>query len=160
MIQPGFGSHFGVYAAGAVLVTGSTQSINQQATGAALHLSTESADNVGSDFGLVEATQTVGVTIDGQAVAFDDTYGYPFIDQAGRSQVPFRVTLESFGCEVSWDNDTRTAIAQKDGTVVEVPIGQAYILENGDAFAASVREQIILLHTIEEKMHESDDAVC
>ena len=77
------------------------------------------------------ATQTVGVTIDGQAVAFDNTYGYPFIDQAGRTQVPFRVTLESFGCEVSWDNTTRTAIAQKDGTVVEVPIGQAYILENG-----------------------------
>ena len=37
---------------------------------------------------------------------------------------------------------------------------KAYILENSDAFAASVREQIILLHEIEEKMHESDDAVC
>ena len=37
---------------------------------------------------------------------------------------------------------------------------KACILENGDAFAASVREQIILLHTIEEKVHESDDAVC
>ena len=77
------------------------------------------------------ATQTVGVTIDGQAVAFDDTYGYPFLDEAGRTQVPFRVTLESFGCTVSWNNDTRTAIAEKDGVVVEVPIGQAYILENG-----------------------------
>ena len=77
------------------------------------------------------ATQTVGVTIDGQTVAFDDTYGYPFLDEAGRTQVPFRVTLESFGCTVSWNNDTRTAIAEKDGVVVEVPIGQAYILENG-----------------------------
>ena len=37
---------------------------------------------------------------------------------------------------------------------------KAYILENSDAFATSVREQIILLHRIEEKMHESDDAVC
>ena len=37
---------------------------------------------------------------------------------------------------------------------------KACILENGDAFAASVREQIILLHEIEEKMHETDDAVC
>ena len=37
---------------------------------------------------------------------------------------------------------------------------KAYILENGDAFATSVREQIILLHEIEEKMHETDDAVC
>ena len=77
------------------------------------------------------AVGPVGVTIDGQPVAFDDTYGYPFLDEAGRTQVPFRVTLESFGCTVSWDNDTRTAIAEKDGVVVEVPIGQAYILENG-----------------------------
>ncbi len=77
------------------------------------------------------ATQTVGVTIDGQAVAFDDTYGYPFIDSAGRTQVPFRVTLETFGCTVDWNNDTRTAWAEKDGVVVEVPIGQAYILVNG-----------------------------
>ena len=77
------------------------------------------------------ATQSVGVIIDDQPVAFDDTYGYPFVDEAGRTQVPFRVTLESFGCTVSWDNDTRTAIAEKDGVVVAVPIGQDYILENG-----------------------------
>ncbi|MBR3751514.1 MAG: MBL fold metallo-hydrolase [Ruminiclostridium sp.] len=77
------------------------------------------------------ATQTVGVTLDGQAVAFDETYGYPFIDSAGRTQVPFRVTLETFGCTVDWNNDTRTAWAEKDGVVVEVPIGQAYILVNG-----------------------------
>jgi len=77
------------------------------------------------------AVRPVGVIIDGQAVAFDDTYGHPFVDEAGRTQVPFRVTLETFGCTVSWDNDTRTAIAEKDGVVVAVPIGQAYILENG-----------------------------
>ena len=37
---------------------------------------------------------------------------------------------------------------------------KACILEDSDAFAASVREQIILLHRIEEKKHESDHAVC
>ena len=37
---------------------------------------------------------------------------------------------------------------------------KAYILENSDEFAASVREQIVLLHEIEDKLHESDDAVC
>ena len=37
---------------------------------------------------------------------------------------------------------------------------KACILEDSDVFAASVREQIILLHSIEEKKHESDDAVC
>jgi len=37
---------------------------------------------------------------------------------------------------------------------------KASILENSDAFATTVREQIILLHIIEEKKHESDNAVC
>lgn len=77
------------------------------------------------------AVQPVGVTIDGQAVAFDDTFGSPFVDTAGRTQVPFRVTLETFGCTVDWNNDTRTALAEKDGVLVEVPIGQAHILVNG-----------------------------
>ena len=36
---------------------------------------------------------------------------------------------------------------------------KAFILENSDEFAVSVREQIVLLHDIEEQMHESDDAV-
>ena len=77
------------------------------------------------------AVQPIGVTIDGQAVAFDDTYGYPFVDSANRTQVPFRVTLETFGCTVDWNNDTRTALAEKDGILVEVPIGQDHILVNG-----------------------------
>ena len=37
---------------------------------------------------------------------------------------------------------------------------KAYILENGDAFATCIREQIELLIDIEEQMHESDHAVC
>ena len=36
---------------------------------------------------------------------------------------------------------------------------KAFILENSDEFAVSGREQIVLLHDIEEQMHESDDAV-
>ena len=36
---------------------------------------------------------------------------------------------------------------------------KAFILENSDEFAVSVREQIVLLHDLEEQMHESDDAV-
>lgn len=78
------------------------------------------------------AAGPVAVTINGTSVPFDSTYGYPFIDKAGRTQVPFRLTMETFGCTVSWENDTRTAIAQKDGVTVRVPIGQAYILVNGN----------------------------
>ncbi|MDO4517111.1 MAG: stalk domain-containing protein [Bacillota bacterium] len=77
------------------------------------------------------AASAVRVTIDGQAVAFDSTYGEPFIDSANRTQVPFRKTLETFGCTVSWEDATRTAVAEKDGVTVRVPIGQAYIEVNG-----------------------------
>lgn len=35
---------------------------------------------------------------------------------------------------------------------------KTFILENSDEFAVTVREQIVLLHDMEEKMHESDDA--
>jgi hypothetical protein len=37
---------------------------------------------------------------------------------------------------------------------------KACILENSDEFAVCVREQILLLHHIVEKVHKSDDAVC
>lgn len=73
------------------------------------------------------AAEPVRVTIDGEAVVFDGAYGYPYIDSANRTQVPFRKTLETFGCAVSWEDTTRTAIAEKDGVTVRVPIGQAYI---------------------------------
>ncbi|MCF0123503.1 MAG: MBL fold metallo-hydrolase [Ruminiclostridium sp.] len=79
----------------------------------------------------VSAASSVQVTINGTAVVYNDTYGYPFIDSANRTQVPFRKTLETFGCVVSWENNTQTAIAQKDGITVRAPIGHAYILVNG-----------------------------
>lgn len=67
------------------------------------------------------AEEAIGVTINGTPVTYDDGYGRPFVDAAGRTQVPFRLTMETFGCTVDWDNDTRTAMAEKDGTKVEVP---------------------------------------
>ena len=37
---------------------------------------------------------------------------------------------------------------------------KAYILENSDAFATSVREQIVLLMDIKEQMYQSENAAC
>ncbi|HYE67736.1 MAG TPA: family 10 glycosylhydrolase [Anaerovoracaceae bacterium] len=73
----------------------------------------------------------LGVTIDGQAVTFQRGYGEPFIDGNSRTLVPLRGVMEAFGAVVSWDNDTSTASVSKNGTTVQVPIGQAYILVNG-----------------------------
>ena len=76
-------------------------------------------------------TSAIGVTIDGESVAFQGGYGEPFIDANNRTLVPFRAVMEAFGAEVSWDGNTGTAGVEKGDITVQVPIGQAYILVNG-----------------------------
>lgn len=80
-------------------------------------------------------SQAEGVTkiaIDGKEVVYSNQDGVPFIDDMGRTQVPFRQTMEEFGCDVSWNEAQKTAIAQKDGITVEVPIGASYVYRNGE----------------------------
>ncbi len=77
----------------------------------------------------------INISIDNRPVYFTPDSGEPFVDQTNRTQVPFRSTMESFGCVVSWDGDHQTAVAEKDGTVVEVPIGEPYIIKDGQQIA-------------------------
>ncbi|MBN7774201.1 copper amine oxidase N-terminal domain-containing protein [Clostridium aminobutyricum] len=77
------------------------------------------------------ASSTININMDGKNISFSQNTGSPFIDQYNRTLVPFRVTLESFGCQVTWDNSQKLAYAQKDGILVCVPIGQNNIWING-----------------------------
>lgn len=79
----------------------------------------------------VSADSGVGVTIDGKNVSLAENLGKPFIDTNGRTLVPLRGVMEEFGCKVDWDNDTRIAIVEKNGTTVQVPIDQKYVMVNG-----------------------------
>ncbi|MCL2437394.1 MAG: stalk domain-containing protein, partial [Clostridiales bacterium] len=76
------------------------------------------------------AESGIRVSIDGEPVEFTQESGSPFIDENNRTQVPFRQTLEAFGATVSWDAETRTAIAEKDDITVKIPIGTSYIYKN------------------------------
>lgn len=73
----------------------------------------------------------VSVEIDGNFVEFKADDGVPFIDNAGRVQVPLRKTAESYGCSVKWDSSSKTAYISKNGKEVEVPIGKNYIVSDG-----------------------------
>jgi len=83
----------------------------------------------------ITALADVSVSINETPVAFTNQSGAPFIDQANRTQVPLRATMETYGCNVAWEAETNTAIVSKDGTTVEVVIGQNYILKNNTKIA-------------------------
>jgi hypothetical protein len=91
----------------------------------------------------------INVQIDNQLVQFTESSGFPFIDQANRIQVPFRQTMEQFGCTVSWDSVKKMAIAKKNGITVQVPVGASYIIKNGKKIttdtAALIKENRVYL---------------
>ncbi len=80
----------------------------------------------------VFAESEIIVRIDSTNVEFNDVIGRPFIDENNRTLVPFRAALEAFGADVEWDSETRTAKAIKGDIIVEVPVGQKYIVKNGE----------------------------
>ena len=61
------------------------------------------------------------VRVNGRLVSFADVG--PYTDLRGRVMVPVRFVAESLGAEVTWNGETRTACIQKDGVLLEVPIG-------------------------------------
>lgn len=72
------------------------------------------------------------VKIDSVNVEFNEEVGAPFIDENNRTLVPFRAALEAFGADIEWDAESRTAKAIKEDIVVEIPVGEKYILKNGE----------------------------
>lgn len=77
------------------------------------------------------AQNDVSIELDGKKVAFTSESGKPFVDANGRTQVPLRVVMEQYGCDVKWDSMSSTAIITKGSTTVTVPIGKSYITVNG-----------------------------
>ncbi len=83
------------------------------------------------------------VSINGNDVKFNTASGAPFIDKANRTQVPLRVTMESYRATVGWDSATKTATVEKNGIKVEVPVGKNYIVVNGQNQTIDTTAQIV-----------------
>jgi len=85
----------------------------------------------------------IAVTIDSVKVEFNEQSGLPFIDENSRTLVPFNKTLTAYGATVDWNGENRIATAEKDGIKVEVPIGQNYIIVNGEQKAIDTAAKIV-----------------
>lgn len=73
----------------------------------------------------------INISINDANITYTKESGKPFIDINKRTQVPLRITMEKYGASVDWDPNSNAAIVQKDGMIVKVPIGEDYILSNG-----------------------------
>lgn len=86
------------------------------------------------------ASMAIGVRVNGNEVKFTADDGIPFAEN-GRTLVPLRASAEAYGAIVDYDGARNTAIVQKDGVTVEVPIGESIIYRNGEVIKNDVAAQ-------------------
>lgn len=78
----------------------------------------------------VNANTDINILLNGIAVVFDETTGYPYVDENNRTMVPLRATMESAGFVVGYDTITQTAIIITEYNRIEVPIGTNKVYVN------------------------------
>lgn len=93
------------------------------------------------------ATKEIQVWMDETKVAFNDDLGHPFVDDAGRTQMPFRAILEQYGATVSWDQANYMATAVKGDIEVQIPIGKKYIIRNNERIVMDTVSRIVSSRT-------------
>lgn len=76
------------------------------------------------------------VSVNDELVVFPDEQ--PYVDENGRTMIPVRFVAEALGADVEWDPATRTAIISKDGTTVEITIGQKNLKVTKDGKTSTV----------------------
>jgi chitinase len=92
----------------------------------------------------------IWIVVDNKAIPFTakDGLGIPFIDENGRTLVPFRKLLESIGAEVGYTADengrVRSVEASRGGTRIVLNIGDSRYAVNGESLtmdtAAALKE--------------------
>ncbi len=87
----------------------------------------------------IKAEDTVAVTVNGKTVNSDVA---PVIKDE-HTLVPVRAVFEAMGADVSWDDDTSTAICTLNGTEVRITVGEKEFLVNGESRELEVPAEII-----------------
>jgi cell wall-associated NlpC family hydrolase len=89
----------------------------------------------------VKAAENASPTVflDGLPLAFQT----PPVIEEGYSLVPMRALFEAEGATISWDENTRTVTAVKDGTTVTYQIGESFAYKNKERLELPVAGKII-----------------
>lgn len=86
----------------------------------------------------------ITVKLNGKLLDFDQ----PPIIFDDRTLVPLRVIFEALGADVSWNGNTQTVTAAKNGIVITVKIGEECIYKNSEAIAIDVPAMIVNERTL------------
>lgn len=79
------------------------------------------------------------VMLNGQQLAFD----VPPVIEDGRTLVPLSKIFSALGADIQWDGSTQTINASKDGTQIQLIIGQYTALKNGSSVSLDVPPKIV-----------------
>lgn len=86
-----------------------------------------------------EVNPSPSVFLDGNPMSFQT----PPVIENGYSLVPMRAIFEAEGAKISWDENTRTVTAIKDGSVLTYRIGETAAYKNQDRLEMPVPGKII-----------------
>jgi hypothetical protein len=79
------------------------------------------------------------IEINNTILGFDE----PPVIQDGRTLVPMRFLFEQMGADVDWNNETQTATAKQDNSVVAFEVGENTAKVNGKVEAMDVAPQLV-----------------
>lgn len=81
--------------------------------------------------GSASQKNNISVILNNSEIEFNEESGFPFISK-DTIQMPFRIIMEEFGANVSWNSKEKEAIARKGDITIKIPIGKKYIYKNSD----------------------------
>ena len=86
----------------------------------------------------------VTVRVNGMTVDFPD--GQPYVDANSRTMIPVRFVSEELGAKVSWDRNAQTAVIEKNGIRLDIPIGSSLlkVTESGKARSVTMDTEAVL----------------
>ena len=77
---------------------------------------------------VVDVLNDVKIYINGKELEYD----YPVVMKNSTTLIPLRSIFEAVGCVVAWDDSTKTAYAEKDGTTLALKTNSDIIFVNGN----------------------------
>ncbi|MDF2838008.1 MAG: hypothetical protein K0Q63_3648, partial [Paenibacillus sp.] len=86
------------------------------------------------------ANKPVEVFLNGQTLSFGEAKP---IMMDGRTLVPFRAMFEALGYSVTWDEDAHTAIGERDGFMIRLPVNSHLATVGGEETALDVPALIL-----------------